>query len=174
MRLADDVRRAVRDVPDFPKPGILFKDITPVLGDAELFARVTGAMAAPFLNDGVTHVVAIESRGFILAGPIAQQLGAGLVPVRKPGRLPAHTVRETYDLEYGTDTLEMHRDALEATSRVLIVDDVLATGGTARAAWRLAERHAGHIVGCSFLIELTALGGGVALGERRRAVILRV
>lgn len=173
-RLAEDVRRAVRDVPDFPKPGILFKDITPVLGDAELFARVTEAMAAPFLDEGVTHVVAIESRGFILGGPVAQRLGAGLVPVRKPGRLPSQTVRETYDLEYGTDTLEMHRDALGVADRVLIVDDVLATGGTASAAWRLAERHAGGVVGCTFLIELTALGGGVALGDRRRAVVLEI
>ena len=173
-RLAEDVRRAVREVPDFPKPGILFKDITPVLSDAELFARVTEAMAAPFLNEGVTHVVAIESRGFILGGPVAQRLGAGLVPVRKPGRLPSETLRETYDLEYGTDTLEMHRDALGVASRVLIVDDVLATGGTATAACRLAERHAGAVVGCSFLIELSALGGRVALGGRRRTVVLEI
>ena len=172
--LAADVRRAVRDIPDFPKAGILFKDITPVLADAALFARVTDAMATPFLEAGITQVVAVESRGFILGAPVAQRLGAGLIPVRKPGKLPAATVSERYALEYGTDTLEMHRDALSPTSRVLIVDDVLATGGTALAAWRLAERHAGQVVGCSFLLSLAFLGGMEALQGRRAEVILTV
>jgi adenine phosphoribosyltransferase len=172
--LADQVRRSLRDIPDFPKPGILFKDITPVLGDAVLFARVTDAMARPFLGRGVTHVVAIESRGFILGGPIAQRLGAGFVPMRKPGKLPSLITRESYDLEYGTDALEMHVDALSGRSRVLIVDDVLATGGTSAAACRLAERHAGEVVGCSFLLALSFLPGRDALAGRSCAVVLTI
>jgi adenine phosphoribosyltransferase len=172
--LAASVRSALRDVPDFPKAGILFKDITPVLGDARLLARVTRAMAQPFTGSGVTHVVAIESRGFLLGGPIAQQLGAGLVPMRKPGKLPWDTLRESYDLEYGTDCLEMHRDALDGASRVLIVDDVLATGGTAAAACRLAERQAREVLGCTFLLALESLGGRTALSGRRVETLLDV
>lgn len=152
-------RAAIRDVPDFPKPGIVFKDITPLLGDARQFQRVVAALAAPFVGLGVTHVVAIESRGFILGGPIATILGAGFVPVRKPGKLPSRAIREDYSLEYGTDALEIHADALTAQSRVLVVDDVLATGGTAAAACRLVARAGGHLVGCCFLIELAALNG---------------
>jgi adenine phosphoribosyltransferase len=172
--IAGDVQRAIRDVPDFPKPGILFKDITPVLADAALFARVTEAMAAPFRDDGVTHVVAIESRGFLLGGPIAQHLGTGLIPMRKPGKLPWKTLREEYALEYGTDALEMHLDALDARSRVLVVDDVLATGGTAGAACALAGRHAGAVVGCTFLLALSFMGGVEALVPRRVEVVLTV
>ncbi|MBI1808443.1 MAG: adenine phosphoribosyltransferase, partial [Gemmatimonadetes bacterium] len=126
--VAAAVRRAIRDVPDFPKPGIVFKDITPVLVDATLFVRATDAMAAPYRGSGITHVVAIESRGFILGAPVAQSLGAAFVPVRKPGKLPSRTVREDYALEYGSDALEMHVDALANARGVLIVDDVLATG----------------------------------------------
>lgn len=165
--LAASIRSVLRDVPDFPKAGILFKDITPVLGNARLLARVTHAMAQPFVASGVTHVIAIESRGFLLGGPIAQQLGAGLVPMRKPGKLPWETLRETYDLEYGTDCLEMHSDALGSDSRVLVVDDVLATGGTAAAACRLAERRAREVLGCTFLLALESLGGRAALSGRR-------
>lgn len=172
--IAADVARAIRDVPDFPKPGILFKDITPVLADGALFARVTDGMAEPFRNAGITHVVAIESRGFLLGAPVAQRLGAGLVPMRKPGKLPWKTLREEYALEYGTDCLEMHLDALDAHSRVLVVDDVLATGGTARAACALAARHAGEVVGCSFLLALASLGGLDALGTHRVEVVLTV
>jgi adenine phosphoribosyltransferase len=172
--IARDVQRVIRDVSDFPKPGILFKDITPVLADAKLFARVTEAMAAPFRADGITAVVAIESRGFLLGAPVAQHLGAGLVPMRKPGKLPWKTLREEYALEYGTDCLEMHLDALDSRSRVLIVDDVLATGGTARAACALAGRHAGEVVGCSFLLALGFLGGAEALASRRVEVVLEV
>lgn len=172
--LATTIRRALRDVPDFPKPGILFKDITPVLADAALLARVTDAMAQPFMGAGVTHVVAIESRGFLLGGPIALRLGAGLVPMRKPGKLPWHTLRETYELEYGTDCLEMHRDALGSDSRVLIVDDVLATGGTASAACRLAERQASDVLGCTFLLALEGLEGRAALAGRRVESLLEV
>src|ERR1043165_3246840 len=130
-------RSLIRDIPDYPKPGIMFKDITPLLADPEAFVHATDAMAAPFADAGITHVVAIESRGFILGGPVAQRLGAGFVPVRKPGKLPAATRRETYELEYGTDTLEIHADAASPPAKVLILDDVLATGGTADATRRL-------------------------------------
>lgn len=170
--LEDDVRRTLREVPDFPKPGILFKDITPVLADAELYRRVTDAMAEPFAESGITHVVAVESRGFLLAGPIARRLGAGLVPVRKPGKLPFDVARQEYALEYGSDCLEMHSDALGAGSLVLIVDDVLATGGTARAACLLAEGQSGQVAGCSFLLELSFLKGREALDGRRAHFVL--
>lgn len=166
-RVAADVRLAVRDVADFPKPGILFRDITPVLLDAALFARVTEALAAPFAGLGVTHVVSIESRGFILGAPVAQALGASFVPVRKPGKLPSRTVREDYALEYGTDAVEMHADALTGARSVLVVDDVLATGGTAAATCRLVERAGARIAACSFLLEISALNGRAALGRRR-------
>jgi adenine phosphoribosyltransferase len=130
------------------------------------------AMTLPFADAGVSHVVAVESRGFLLGGPIAQRLGAGLVPVRKPGKLPWQTLRESYELEYGTDSLEMHRDALDRASRVLVVDDLLATGGTAAAACRLAEQLAGEVVGCSFLLALSALDGRSALAGRRVEVVV--
>jgi len=161
------VKRLIRDIPDYPKPGILFKDITPLLGDAKAFAAVTGAMADPFVDAGITHIVAIESRGFILGGPIAQRLGAGFIPVRKPGKLPALTRSERYDLEYGTDVLEIHADACDAASRVLIVDDVLATGGTADATRRLVETLGATVVGFSFLVALSFLPGQKRLAGRR-------
>lgn len=163
-RIADAARAAIRDVPDFPKPGITFKDITPVLGDVSLFRDVTAALAAPYRGRGVTHVVGIESRGFILAGPVAQVLDAGFVPVRKPGKLPWRSIREAYALEYGTDALEIHQDALGSGASVLVIDDVLATGGTAGAACRLVERAGGLVVACAFMIELTVLGGRGRLG----------
>jgi adenine phosphoribosyltransferase len=152
-------RAAVRDVPDFPKPGIMFKDITPLLGDAGLFAAVTDEMAARAANLSVTHVVGVESRGFIIAAPVAQALGAGFVPVRKPGKLPFRSIREEYALEYGTDALDIHEDAVGRAARVLVVDDVLATGGTAAATCRLVERAGGSVVGCAFLVELGFLDG---------------
>jgi adenine phosphoribosyltransferase len=161
------VRRAVRDVADFPKPGILFKDITPVLLDAALFARATEALAAPFAGQGVTHVVSIESRGFILGAPVAQALRASFVPVRKPGKLPCRTVREDYALEYGTDAMEMHADALTGARSVLVIDDVLATGGTAAATCRLVERAGARVAACLFLLEISTLNGRAALGRRR-------
>jgi adenine phosphoribosyltransferase len=164
--LESQLRAAIRDVPDFPKPGIVFKDITPVLLDAALFVRVTDAMAAPFRTSHITHVVAIESRGFIFGAPVAQTLGAAFVPMRKPGKLPHATVKEEYDLEYGKDALEMHLDAMTGAARVLVVDDVLATGGTAAAACRLAERFGASVVGCSFLIELGFLHGREKLAKR--------
>jgi adenine phosphoribosyltransferase len=172
--LTSRIRTAIRDVPDFPKTGIIFKDITPLLADASLFRETTDAMAQPFQRDGITHVVAIESRGFILGAPVAQALGAGFVPVRKKGKLPARTEVEEYALEYGTDQLEMHSDACDwsRTPRVLIVDDVLATGGTADATRRLVERLGGHVIGFSFLIALGFLPGLERLRGRTVRVLI--
>lgn len=167
------LRNAVRDVPDFPKPGIIFKDITPVLLDPELFGMATEAMAAPFVGAGVTRVVAVESRGFLFGAPIAQRLGAGLVPVRKPGKLPSARERVQYDLEYGTDALEMHADAISARDRVLVVDDVLATGGTAQAAGRLVRTPGAEVAGFSFLIELAFLSGRERLDPLRVEALIR-
>lgn len=168
----DDLRRAIRDVPDFPKSGILFKDITPLLADGRLFRRACEAMAEPFRNAGVTTVAAIESRGFILGGPIAASIGVGIVPIRKVGKLPHTTRRITYALEYGTDSLEVHADACVGRGRVLLVDDVLATGGTAAAACQLIESVGGEVVGCSFLIALGFLNGADRLAGRRTASVL--
>lgn len=170
--IVEELRGLVRDVPDYPKPGIVFKDITPVLGNARLFARACEAMARPYGAQGVSHVVAIESRGFLFGGVIANLLGAGLVPVRKVGKLPYKTERVEYALEYGTDSLEMHVDALPATSRVLIVDDLLATGGTAAAAVALVNRVGAFAVGTSFLIRLAFLGGERQLAGTPVASIL--
>lgn len=165
--LRDQLRGRIRDIPDFPKPGIVFKDITPVLLDAALFRETTDAMAAAFASDGVTHVVAVESRGFILGAPVAQTLGAGFVPFRKPGKLPHVVRRKEYALEYGADALEAHQDAIGAGHRVLIVDDVLATGGTAEAACDLVESMGAELVGCAFLMELRFLKGVERLTGRR-------
>jgi adenine phosphoribosyltransferase len=166
------LRSLIRDVPDYPKPGILFKDITPLLADAGAFVVATQAMAAPFADSGITHVVAIESRGFILGAPVAQELGGGFVPVRKPGKLPFSRRREEYALEYGTDVLEVHSDAVGADSRVLIVDDVLATGGTAAATCRLVESLGATVVGYSFLLALSFLPGKERMGGKRSSTIL--
>jgi adenine phosphoribosyltransferase len=171
LSLAERVARVVRDVPDFPKPGITFKDITPLLADAALLREVVRAMQAPFIDAGITHVVAMESRGFLFGVPMALDLGAAFVPVRKPGKLPWRTASERYALEYGHDALEMHVDALHPGARVLLVDDVLATGGTAAAAARLVERHGGVIAGLSVLMELGFLRGRDALGERRTEAV---
>ncbi len=157
--LLEDIRAFIRDVPDFPKPGIVFKDITPLLADARVFRETTQAMAAPFEHRQITHVVGIESRGFVLGAPVAQHLGAGFVPVRKPGKLPCRTEAQEYALEYGTDRLEIHIDAWQHGARVLLVDDVLATGGTAAATCRLIERLGTPVVGCTFLIALSFLRG---------------
>ena len=164
--LAKRSAQLIRDIPDYPKPGIVFKDITPLIGNAGTFAAVTSAMAAPFRDLGVTHVVAIESRGFIFGGPIAHQLSAGFVPVRKPGKLPSERRREEYALEYGTDVLEIHADAVDQSSRVLIVDDVLATGGTAAATCRLVESLGATVIGLSFLVALSFLPGLARLETR--------
>ncbi|WP_017540365.1 MULTISPECIES: adenine phosphoribosyltransferase [Nocardiopsis] len=148
----------IRDVPDFPEPGVVFKDITPLLADPASLRAVAEAMAAPFAGR-VDAVVGLEARGFILAAPVALELGAGFVPVRKAGKLPAKTYRESYDLEYGSATVEMHVDAFAPGSRVLVVDDVLATGGTGRAAVELVQRAGGTVVGFSVLMELGFLKG---------------
>lgn len=159
----DTLRALVRDVPDFPRSGILFRDITPLLADAAAFRAAVDAVAAA--HPGVECVVAIESRGFILGAPVAYALGVGLVPVRKQGRLPGPTLRESYALEYGANTVEIHEDALQPGERVLIVDDLLATGGTVRAAATLVERLGARVAGVAVLAELTALGGRTVLGD---------
>jgi len=153
----------IRDIQDFPKQGVLFKDITTLLKDAGAFRRSLDALEGRCRDYGATKVVGIESRGFIFAAPLADRLGAGLVPVRKLGRLPAETVRAEYALEYGTNTVEMHRDAIVPGERVLIVDDLLATGGTCRAAIGLVEQVGGLVVGCAFLAELGFLEGRATL-----------
>ncbi len=167
------LRPLIREIPNFPKPGIDFKDITPLLADAHAFRRATEGMAAPFAGDRITHVVGVESRGFILAAPIAQQLGAGFIPVRKPGKLPHTVERIDYSLEYGTDALEMHRDTLQWGHRVLIVDDVLATGGTLKATCELIELFGAELIGCSVLLALGDLPGLTAMRHRRVHSLLR-
>jgi adenine phosphoribosyltransferase len=164
-----DLTRFIRDVPDYPKPGIIFKDITPLLADPRAFHEACRVMAAPFVDSGITHVVAIESRGFLFGAPIAMTLGAGLVPMRKAGKLPHDTTGVSYELEYGTDRLEVHTDALSKDSRVVVVDDVLATGGTAAAACELIESLQAGVVGCSFLLRLAFLDGLERLASRRVA-----
>ncbi len=167
-----EIRQAIRDVPDFPKPGIVFKDITPVLLDPSLFAKAVELMARPYRGAGVTRVVSIESRGFLLGAPVALALTAGLVPIRKPGKLPATRDRVEYALEYGTDALEMHQDALQPGDRVLVVDDVLATGGTAAAAGKLVTNRGADLVGFTFLIELEFLHGRRRLAQARVEALL--
>ena len=167
-----DLRDAIRDIPDFPKAGITFKDITPLLGDARLFAAATDALADVWRAEGITHVAAIESRGFILGAPVAQRLEAGFIPVRKRGKLPYRTEGVDYALEYGTDRVEVHVDACGAGGRVLIVDDVLATGGTAAATCGLLEKVGATVVGCAFLLSIGGLGGERRLdGRKFRALI---
>jgi adenine phosphoribosyltransferase len=162
----------LRDVPDFPEPGVVFKDITPLLGDAAGFRRAVDELAAPWVGADVTHVVGVEARGFLFAAPVAYRLGAGCVPLRKPGKLPAETVEHTYELEYGTDTLAAHVDAVPAGARVLVVDDVLATGGTAAASCALVRELGADVVGCAFLLELGFLAGRDRLpGERVTALL---
>jgi len=151
------LKSRIRDIQDYPQPGILFKDITPLLADGEAFAAAVAALAAG--HEGVTKVAGIEARGFILAAPVALQLQAGFVPVRKMGKLPADTYVESYDLEYGTATIEVHTDAFDASDRVLIVDDVLATGGTAAATASLIRQAGAIVVGVTVLLELEILGG---------------
>jgi adenine phosphoribosyltransferase len=158
--LADIIRDRLRAIPDYPKPGIVYQDITPVLQDPVLFRQVIEALAEPFRNSQVTHVIGIEARGFILGGAVATQLGAGFVPARKAGKLPWKTMSESYSLEYGEDSLEAHEDAFHHDdSRALIVDDVIATGGTARATGLLTRSLGATLVGWAFLLGLEELGG---------------
>lgn len=172
--LETDLRAAIVNVPDFPTPGIQFKDITGVLADGPLLRRAIDAMAAPFVNDRVSHVAGIEARGFIFGAPVALALGAGFVPLRKPGKLPRAVDRVEYALEYGRDALEVIRGAVGDGHRVLIVDDVLATGGTARAACDLMEGVGALLVGYSFLLELEGLDGRGRLRGGSCRVIIKV
>jgi len=167
-----DLKQHIRHVPDFPKAGILFYDITTLLRNPAGLDATIDRLSEPYLKSSIDLVVGIESRGFILGSPVAQQLGAGFVPIRKPGKLPAKARKETYELEYGTDALEIHEDAVQPGQRVLIVDDVLATGGTAAAAARLVKHLGGELQGLAFLIELMVLKGQAKLqGEKVFSVL---
>jgi adenine phosphoribosyltransferase len=154
-----DLRRHIRDIPDWPKEGILFRDITPLLADPKAFAAAVEALCAGFTEAGIEYVAAVEARGFIFGAAVAEKLGAGFVPIRKKGKLPGQTESVSYDLEYGTDTLEVHRDAVAGSAKVLMVDDLLATGGTMAAACKLIEKIGGQVAGIVFLIELADLPG---------------
>jgi adenine phosphoribosyltransferase len=168
----DQLKAKIRSVPDFPKAGILFYDITTLLQDPDGFRTAIESLALPFSNDGIELVVGVESRGFIFGAAVADRIGAGFSPVRKPGKLPSRTVRAKYDLEYGSDSLEMHEDAVRKGQRVLIVDDLLATGGTARATTDLVRGLGGDVRGLAFLIELVALNGRRRLeGENVHTVL---
>lgn len=164
---------SIRDVADFPKPGIIFKDITPLLADPAAFRQAVDQLAEPFRGAGVELVVAAEARGFIFGGAVACELGAGFVPVRKPGKLPHETAEETYELEYGTDALEIHTDAVRPGQRVLLLDDLLATGGTMLATARLVERLGAEVVGIVFLIELSFLAGREKLKDYRLVTLIQ-
>ncbi len=168
-----ELKKSLRDVPDFPKPGIVFKDITTLLRDARLLRRAADLLTALVGDLRVDRVLAIESRGFILGGLLADRLGAGFVPARKPGKLPARSLRAEYALEYGTDALEVHVDALDPGDQVLIVDDVIATGGTASASVELVEKLGGQVAACAFLIELSFLDGRAKLPGRDVRSLLR-
>src|SRR5215204_3670409 len=170
--LTDRIAAAIRVVPDFPSPGIMFQDVTPVLADAELFRASIVALCEPWRGDGITHVAGIESRGFIFGAPVAVELGAGFIPIRKPGKLPFERTGQDYALEYGTGRLEMHVDACQAGARVLVVDDVLATGGTASAACALIESVGGEVAGCAFFLAISSLGGSDRIRDRRTATLL--
>ena len=170
--MSETLKSRIRHVPDFPKPGILFYDVTTLLREPAGFKMAVDSIGAPFAAEGIELVVGIESRGFILGSAVADRLNAGFVPVRKLGKLPSTTIRASYALEYGTDSLEMHRDAITPGQKVLVVDDLLATGGTASATLQLVKELGGDVVGVAFLIELAALKGRARLtGERIHAVL---
>jgi adenine phosphoribosyltransferase len=170
---AEDLRDKIREIPDFPKPGILFYDITTLLKDPAAFKEAVDLMLEPYADDKVDIVVGMESRGFIFSAPMAYRLGAGLVPVRKLGKLPAEVLSVEYALEYGSNTLEIHRDAIAAGQRVLIVDDLLATGGTVKGTIELVQRLQGEIVGLAFLVELDFLNGRERLEGHRVTSVIR-
>jgi adenine phosphoribosyltransferase len=169
----DALKAKIRHVPDFPKPGILFYDVTTLLRDPAGFRMAIESLATPYEDRGISAVVGIESRGFILGSAVADRIGAGFIPVRKVGKLPAECIRASYELEYGTDSLEMHRDAIESGQRVLIVDDLLATGGTARATVDLVKQIGGIVEGVAFLIELVDLNGRAKLPEEKVHAVLQ-
>ncbi len=171
--MVDALRSKIRDVPDFPKKGVVFKDITPVLSDPHLFKQVIDALADRWRQERVSKVVGIESRGFIFAAPLAYAIGAGFTIVRKPGKLPWRTIREIYALEYGEDALELHVDAVGPGERVIVVDDLLATGGTAEAVGRLVTRQGGELAGYSFVVELGFLHGSRRLGPENVHALVR-
>lgn len=169
LKLTDYIRR----IPDFPKPGILFRDITPLLAAPAAFRQAVARLAGPFLQDGIDVVAAAEARGFLFAAPLALELDAALVPVRKPGKLPYKTLSFTYELEYGTDTLEIHADAIRPGDRVLVVDDLLATGGTVEACCRMVEKAGGKVAGCAFVIELVGLGGAERIRQYKTISLIQ-
>lgn len=167
-----DLRRFIRDVPDWPKKGILFRDITPLLSAPKAFSAAVDALCSDFRDQKIDYVAAVEARGFIFGAAVAERLSAGFVPIRKKGKLPSETESITYELEYGTDTLEVHNDAIDKGSNVLMVDDLLATGGTMAAACELIEKIGGKIAGISFLVELTELNGREKLGGYKIKAVL--
>lgn len=169
----EELKKHIRDIPDFPKQGILFRDITTLLKDAQVLKETIELMAQDFRDKGITKVIGIESRGFIFGIPLALELNAGFVPVRKKGKLPAEVLSYEYELEYGTDTLEIHKDALSSDDKVLIVDDLLATGGTAKAAVKLAEDLGAKIESCVFLIELDALKGREKIADTNIKTLIK-
>ncbi len=172
--LVDDVKRLIRTIPDYPKPGIMFRDVTTLMRDAAGFKAAVSALAAPFAGQRIDAVAGIEARGFIFGGPVAEQLGCGFVPIRKKGKLPWTTIGQQYTLEYGVDTIEVHLDAVRTGERVLIIDDLIATGGTAEAAVKLITRIGGIIAGASFVVDLPELGGMKllkSLGVDARALV---
>jgi adenine phosphoribosyltransferase len=166
-----DIKSVIRTIPDYPKPGILFRDVTTLFGNARAFRTTVDQLVQPYAGTRIDKVVGIEARGFILAGAVAHQLSVGFVPVRKKGKLPWRTISQTYDLEYGTDTVEIHEDAVVRGENVLLVDDLIATGGTAEAAIRLVERVGAHVVGCSFIIDLPELKGRARLEKLGKRVL---
>lgn len=159
----DDLKGLIRSIPDYPKPGIIFRDVTTLLGDGPGFRKAIEALASPFVGQKVDAVAGIEARGFILGGAVADRLGCGFVPIRKKGKLPWKTIGQEYTLEYGVDIIEIHEDAIAAGQRILIVDDLIATGGTAEAAIKLVKRSGGEIVGATFIVDLPDLGGSKRL-----------
>ena len=168
-----DLRDYIRSIPDFPKPGILFRDITPLLAAPAALRQAVAALAEPFRDANIDVVATAEARGFLFAAPVALELGASLVPIRKPGKLPYETLSFSYELEYGTDTLEIHADAIPPGANVLVVDDLLATGGTVEACCRMVEKAGGSVAGCAFVIELAGLGGAKRIGQYRTVSLVK-
>ena len=166
MTVDSEIKAAIRTIPDYPKPGIMFRDITTLLGDARAFRRTVDELVQPWAGSKVDKVAGIEARGFILGGAVAHQVSAGFVPIRKKGKLPARTIGQEYSLEYGVDTIEIHADAIHKGDRVLLIDDLIATGGTAEAAIELIRRSGGELVAAAFVIDLPDLGGAARLAAK--------